>query len=418
MKPRSTEEMSTAYRCPIHTAILAPRKLLALAFALALAAAGTLTLSAQQLLTAATNLPNAPSTLIFQEPAHPQAIPSEPPATLTGIVIDIRGGLVPGAEIKLVEKGHPEPRLATSDSEGAFTFTGLTPGSYTVEIIATGLETFLSPVILLRPGERYELPDIALPIAASSTTVDVVMTQSEVATEELKLETSQRIIGIFPNFYTSFLWNAAPLNTKQKFKLSLHATTDPVAFFTAGVVAGIEQAKNTFPEYGQGAAGYGRRYGAAYGDAFIGRTLGSAVFPSIFRQDPRYFYMGPASSNARRFKHAILAGVIAKGDNGHWQPNYSHILGNASAGAISTLYHPDSNSAQSLAADNALIGIAGGAFQGLLREFLWSHFTSKVPSYAKGKPAAEVDPPPTTVAPTRRTPDAIATDPVAFPSRS
>jgi hypothetical protein len=158
------------------------------------------------------------------------------------------------------------------------------------------------------------------------------------------------------------------------------------------VVAGIEQANNTFPDYGRGGEGYGKRYGAAYGDAFIGRTLGSAIFPSIFRQDPRYFYMGPASPTKARLKHALLAGLVARGDNGHWQPNYSHIAGNAAAGAVSTLYHPDANSAGELAADNALIGIAGGAFQGLLREFLWSHFTSRVPSYAQGKPAAAVHP--------------------------
>jgi len=95
--------------------------------------------------------------------------------------------------------------------------------------------------------------------------------------------------------------------------------------------------------------------------------------------------MGPGSSTRARLKHALLAGLVARGDNDHWQPNYSHILGNAAAGAISTVYHPDRNSAASLARNNALIGIAGGAFQGLLREFLWSHFTSRVPSYAKGK---------------------------------
>jgi Carboxypeptidase regulatory-like domain len=345
-----------------------------------LAAAGKL--SAQQPLIATTDLPNAHG---FHDP---QSGTKEADASISGDVSDIRGGLVPGAEITLDEKGRPDQRHATSDGEGHFTFPDLASGSYSVVIASPGLETFQSPAILLRAGEKYELPDIALPIASASTTVNVVMTESQIADEEIKLETSQRIVGIFPNFYTAFLWNSAPLNTRQKFKLSLHATTDPVAFFTAGVVAGIEQAHNTFPDYGPGLEGYGKRYGAAYGDAFIGRTLGSAVFPSIFRQDPRYFYMGPASPTKARLKHALLAGLVARGDNGHWQPNYSHIAGNAAAGAISTLYHPDANSAGELAADNAIIGIAGGAFQGLLREFLWSRFTSKVPSYAKGKPAS------------------------------
>ena len=359
-------------------------KLGALTFLL-LATAGQL--SAQQTLIATTDLPNAPG---FHDP---QSTAKEADASITGIVSDVRGGLVPGAEITLEEKGHSDPRHTTSDGEGHFKFPDLAAGSYTVVIASPGLETFLSPNIVLRAGERYELPDIALPIASASTTVNVIMTLSQIADEEIKLETSQRIIGVFPNFYTAFLWNSAPLNTRQKFRLSLRATTDPVVFLTTGIVAGIQQANNTFPDYGSGIEGYGKRYGAAYGDAFIGRTLGSAVFPSIFRQDPRYFYMGPASSTGARLKHALLAGLVARGDNGHWQPNYSHIAGNAAAGAISTLYHPDANSAGELARNNALIGIAGGAVQGLLREFVWSRITSKVTGYATGKPAAEVQHP-------------------------
>jgi len=367
----------------LKTVCTACLKLGALIFLLALT---TDKLSAQQALASTIDLPNAPG-------CHdPQSTAQETTASISGTVSDVRGGLVPGAEITLEEKGHPVQRHTTSDGDGHFRFPDLAAGSYSVVIASPGLETFQSPNVSLHAGERYELPDIALPIASASTTVNVVMTTSQIADEELKLETSQRIVGIFPNFYTAFLWDSAPLNTRQKFKLSLHATTDPVAFFSAGVVAGIEQANNTFPDYGDGIEGFAKRYGAAYGDAFIGRTLGSAVFPSIFRQDPRYFYMGPASSTKARLKHALLAGLIARGDNGHWQPNYSHIAGNASAGALSTLYHPDANGAGELARDNAIIGIAGGAFQGLLREFLWSRFTSKVPSYAKGKPAAEVHP--------------------------
>jgi hypothetical protein len=352
-----------------------------------LTGACAVTLSAQELIASTAELPDAPSMQTPQQAPRPASATPQAGASISGTVSDIRGGLVPGAEVRLLSKAHPEPRIIDSDSEGRFTFADVPPGSYTVEIISPGLETFLSPVMVLHPGQKFEMPDIALPIASASTTVDVVMTQTQVADEELKMETKQRIIGIVPNFYTSFLWNAAPLNTRQKFKLSFRSVTDPVAFVSVAIVAGIEQHQNTFPEYGDGAEGYGKRYGAAYGDAVIGRVFGSAVFPSIFRQDPRYFYMGPASSTAKRLKHAALAGLIAKGDNGKWQPNYSHVLGNASAGALSTVYHPDSNGPGELAFDNAVIGIAGGAFQAIIREFVWPHFTHNVPTYAKGKPA-------------------------------
>lgn len=374
--------MRNTHRSTIHTGRSAQRMLSSFAILVLLTGAR---LPAQQTLIATNELPDAPS---MQQPAHSQTGATALPATVSGNVSDIGGGLVPGATVKLLGKGHPEPRLTTSDSAGNFTFTGVAPGSYTVEIIAPGLESFLSPAINLRPGEKYELPEVGLPIATANTSVEVFATSEAVAEREIKAETQQRVLGVVPNFYTSFLWNAAPLNTRQKFKLSFRATTDPVVFISTGIVAGIEQKQNTFPEYGDDAAGFGKRYGAAFGDAFIGRTLGSAVFPSIFRQDPRYFYMGPAHSTAKRFKHAVLAGLIARGDNGKWQPNYSHVLGNASAGAISTLYHPDSNSVASLALDNALIGVAGGGFQALLREFVWPHITTKVPAYAKGKPPA------------------------------
>jgi len=373
--------MSNTNRSAIHTAIPARCTLTVFAFFLLF---GTATLCAQQTLLANNdNLPDAPT---MQDTAHPQTTTALS-GTVSGTVTDIGGALVPGAQIKLLQKGHPEPRLTTSDSGGNFTFAGVEPGSYTVEIIAPGLESFLSPAINLRPGEKYELPAIGLPVATANTSVDVFATSTEVAEQELKAETQQRVLGVIPNFYTSFLWNAAPLNTRQKFKLSFRATTDPAVFVTTALVAGIEQANNTFPEYGDDAEAYGKRYGAAFGDAFIGRTLGSAVFPSIFRQDPRYFYMGPANSMPKRIKHALLAGLIARGDNGKWQPNYSHVLGNASAGAISTLYHPDTNGAGDLAFRNALIGIAGGGFQALIREFVWPHITTKVPKYAKGKTA-------------------------------
>ena len=332
-------------------------------------------------------LPDAPSFMLISP--QQAAVPVKDPATVSGIVSDIRGGLVPGASVRLKEKNVAgTARDITSDSEGRFSFAGVAPGTYFVIISSPGLEGFRSADFVLRPGERYELPDIALPIASNTTTVDVVMTQSQIADEELKLETQQRVFGVIPNFYTSFVWDAAPMNTKQKFKLSLRSVTDPFEFVSVAIVAGIEQAHNTFPEYGDDADAYGKRYGAAYGDAVIGRTLGSAVFPSIFRQDPRYFYMGPAHSFGKRLVHALSAGIVARGDNGRTQPNYSHILGNASAGAISTLYHPDGNSAGDLALRNGLIGIAGRAFQGVIREFVSWHVTTKVPSYANGKPAA------------------------------
>jgi hypothetical protein len=364
--------------------------------------AGALSIHAQMLLTASfaeAALPNAPS-FVLQQAATEQVSSG----VIQGVVTDVLGGLVPGANIKLQSKTPTVLEQETiSDSNGRFAFSA-PPGTYTVLIQAKGLETFLSESFTLHANDKFVVPDVALPIASADTTIEVSANSAQVAEQELKIETKQRVLGVFPNFYTSFLYNAAPLNTRQKFKLTLRSTMDPIAFLNVGIVAAIEQAHGAFHDFGPGAAGYGRRYGAALGDELIGRTLGTAVFPSLFHQDPRYFFEGPANSVGRRIFHAIRQGLVIRGDNGHLQPNYSRIFGNASAGAISSLYHPSANGPGQLALTNALVGIGGTAVTNLLREFVLSHATTHVPSYAKGKPANLPEAPGETPAPVTSTP--------------
>ena len=313
---------------------------------------------------------------------------------IVGTIFDVNGGLGPGATITVLDLAGKAVGTASSDTSAHFEVRDLAPGSYRVKVSAADLETYESPAIVLKAGETYTLPETALPIATASQTVNVVLTQEMIADQEIAEETKQRVLAVLPNFYTSYQWNAAPLNTRQKFKLTFRSVTDPVAFGTAAIVAGAEQANNTFPDYGPGPAGYGRRYGAAYGDAFIGRVIGAAVLPSIFRQDPRYFYMGPPSTVGQRFRHALAFSVTArsdKGHDGHLVPNYSHILGNFIAGYISKTYHPDSNSGLGLASANAAIGIGGSAVQALVREFVLVRISSHTPKYKIGKPVG-VDP--------------------------
>jgi hypothetical protein len=94
---------------------------------------------------------------------------------------------------------------------------------------------------------------------------------------------------VLPNFYVSYVPNAVPLTAKQKFKLAWKATVDPSNFVVTGVVAGLQQADNDFGGYGQGAEGYAKRYGANFADSVAGNFIGGALFPSLLRQDPRYF---------------------------------------------------------------------------------------------------------------------------------
>jgi hypothetical protein len=153
-----------------------------------------------------------------------------------------------------------------------------------------------------------------------------------------------------------------------------------------GVVAGVQQAQNEFSGYGQGAQGYAKRYGASYADFFTGTFIGSAMLPSLLKQDPRYFYKGSGSKRSR-ILYAIANSVICKGDDGHWQANYSNILGSLAAGGISNLYYPATNrDGAELTFENALIGIGESAAVNLLQEFFIRRLTPNVPNREPARP--------------------------------
>jgi hypothetical protein len=332
------------------------------------------------LVTEETDLPDAPDWL-SQSSQSPN---SQSTASISGYVFDINGGIVLGAKITLENHEGLASRLVTADDTGLFSFTNLPAGTYKIRITATDFEPYESYEITIHSRENRQLPIIALPIATATVDVQVTVTEAEIAEEQVTAQIQQRVFGVFPNFYTSFIWNAAPLKPKQKFRLAIRSATDPVTFLTTGALAGIQQARDTYPDYGQGAEGYGKRYGADYGDIFIGRMLGAAVFPSIFRQDPRYFYQGTGSIRSRTW-HALSSAFICRGDNGRRQFNFSHILGNFVAGGISNLYRPDDDRGVVLAIDNALLHTAANAAGNLAREFALKDITTKIPAYAKGK---------------------------------
>jgi hypothetical protein len=319
-----------------------------------------------------------------QTPPEQGAAPQPATASISGIVLDINAGEVADAQIALLTRDGAELRTTPSTSDGSFTFAEVPPGTYKVRITSPGLETFLSSSIALRANERYQLPRIALPIAAANTDVTVTVTQQEIAQEQVEAQLQQRVLGVFPNFYTSFLWDAAPLNARQKFHLAVRSAIDPIAFLSTGLIASEEQIRGKYSGYGDGAEGYGKRYGAAYGDIVVGRIIGSAILPSLLRQDPRYFYRGSGSVTARAL-YAMRSAIICKGDNGRWQPNYSHVIGNFAAGGISNLYRPEEDRGIGLAMSNAAIHTVATAGANLVREFLLRDYTSKVPAYAKGK---------------------------------
>jgi len=176
---------------------------------------------------------------------------------------------------------------------------------------------------------------------AAPPQTDAEKSAHEKAEEQLKQQEQQRVMGVMATFNTTRNMDALPLSPGQKFRLFFKSSTDPWPFLLAGAVAGIGQADDSYPGWGQGAQGYAKRYGAAYSDAFIGNFFGNAVLPSLLREDPRYFQLGKGSP-ARRILWAAASTFWCKRDNGHWGPNYANVGGNLIGSAIARAYYPAS----------------------------------------------------------------------------
>jgi hypothetical protein len=300
----------------------------------------------------------------------------ESSGNLSGAVVDQNGNFVFSARVKLAREGQADQEVM-SDRTGRFLFAGIPVGSFQLTIIAEGFST-QTRFGVLHAGESLELPEISLTVAAATTEVQVSVTRYEMAEEQVRVEETQRVFGVLPNFYVSYDHHALPLTAKQKFDLAWKSSVDPVTFAVSGVVAGVEQARNTFGPYGQGTQGYAKRYGASYADGFIGNMIGGAILPSLLKQDPRYFYKGTGSKRSRLL-YALANAVVCKGDNGHWQADYSGILGSLAAGGISNLYYPaSSRNGARLTFENTFIGIAGSGVANLFQEFLIRRLTPHV----------------------------------------
>ena len=278
----------------------------------------------------------------------------------------------------------PLSQEVMSDSDGEFFFGSVAPGPFQLTIASPGFTAQTSSGTL-HSGEDYIVPPVALTVASSASEVKVSLTPVEIAQAEIKDEEKQRVLGVIPNFYVTYNSAAAPLNPRQKFELAWKLTVDPVNFGVTAAIAGIQQGTNAFSGYGQGAQGYGKRLGAAYADSVSSTFIGGAILPSLFKQDPRFFYKGTGSRHSRFF-YAIANAVICKGDNGRWQANYSGLLGGLAAGGISNLYYPESDRDATITFENTLISIGASAANNVLQEFVIRKLTRNPPTYTPAKP--------------------------------
>jgi len=159
------------------------------------------------------------------------------------------------------------------------------------------------------------------------------------------------------------------LDAGEKFRLFASNTLEPLTFLVAGFDAGLDQAQNTDPQFGQGAAGYAKRFGADYADEASNNFFGTFFYPAIFREDPRYYRLAHASGG-KRLLHAVEHTFVAHSDSGERIFNFSEWLGSASSVALSNLYHPGNRRGFGPAARNTAIFVSLDMGFDVLREFL------------------------------------------------
>jgi hypothetical protein len=323
------------------------------------------------------NVGLAVALFLCASPAWPQT--SKPdvqqPGAISGTIVDDTGAAVAGAKVALSHDGISPRSEVLSREDGQFLFARVSSGPYRLIVSASGFaDQTLSGV--LGSGEVSSLPPIRLTLAFGAAAVDVTSTRVEQAQRQIEEQEQQRLFGVLPNFYVSYIPDAVPLTASQKFELSWKSRLDPVGFGVVGIVAGIQQARNVHSGFGDGAEGYGRRYAAAYANGLTRSLITQVLLPSVFKQDPRYFYKGTGSTKSR-IGYAMSRAVVKKGDNGHWQPNYSGILGSLASGGLSNLYYPaEDHKGVRLTVENAAIGIGGAALGHLAQEFLYKRLTT------------------------------------------
>lgn len=303
---------------------------------------------------------------------------------LSGLVVDAQGDPIPAAKVILSARGRFDERTATTAEDGSYSFTGLPAFSFRVTVSAAGFTPVASVEFPVHAGETDTAPKVVLAVASSAASVDVVATQEQVATEEVREQEHQRVLGVFPNFYTSYIWKAEPMSTKLKFKLAGRSLVDPAALLLVAGTAGAEHYNGTYPDYGPGIEGYGKRFGAAYGDTVTGRMVGSAILPTLLHQDPRYFYQG-SGSIASRSLHAVASTFITRSDKGTTQINFSHLGGSLAAGAVANAYHPPASRGLGLTFETFGITTGANMIGNLIREFAFRKLEPSVPVFANGR---------------------------------
>jgi len=200
----------------------------------------------------------------------------------------------------------------------------------------------------------------------------------------------ERIMGLIPNFQTVSDPGTPyiPLRVRDKWLLFVKETVDPWTFSSAAAGAGLSQIDNDAPKYGVGAKSYMERFGAAQADLATQNFFSDAILASLFRENPRYFRMGPGSSVARRIGYAMSRIVITRRDSGRNSFNFSGIAGMGMGIGLSDAYYPRQSVGGVELESRLITSLSGSALGNLLPEF-WPDFKEKLAHFRSRRKAAQ-----------------------------
>lgn len=237
------------------------------------------------------------------------------------------------------------------------------------------------------PSAAASVPEQAPPATPIATAPPLPETPQPKTSEEPRQKTAQEILdeekkqkmmGIVPIYGMTNYSYAPALTSGQKFDLMIRAYATPFPYLSAGFQAGLSQAFNSFEGYGQGASGYGKRFGSALLDGFDSGFFSNYFYPVLFKQDPRYFRLGSGSTKKRRLASVIEQEFLTKKDSDRSRVfSYSNVFGALTAGGISNAYYPQEERGFGLTMSRTAVSFGWGIVGDFVLEF-WPDISHKL----------------------------------------
>ena len=210
-------------------------------------------------------------------------------------------------------------------------------------------------------------------LVAASAVIAIAQTSPGTSSPE-----DRRIFGIIPNYLTvsNPQQRIEPLSFKEKLELFARQTYDPFTMAAAAAAAGLSQASNGDPKYGQGGGAYGQRFGAAMADLSTQSFFSGVLLAHAFHEDPRYFRRGPEYSFWNRLGYSLTRTVVTRTDSGTKTFNYAGMFGMAMGIGLSNAYYPDASVNARETASRFGTSLLGASLANILPEF-WPDIRSR-----------------------------------------